>query len=66
MTRPVADSDGALLFADRITYDVAPAAPSPTPEPASLLLLGTGAAGLRVRCCVRRSSRSAGSTGSVE
>jgi PEP-CTERM motif len=65
---PVADPDGALFFADRITYDFAPAPPSPTPEPGSLLLLCTGAAGLLVRRRVRRrqSSRSAGSTGSLE
>ena len=50
---PVADPDGALFFADRITYDFAPGAPSPTPEPASLLLLGTGAVGL-LRWRVRR------------
>ena len=50
---PSADPNGALFFADRITYAFAPA-PSPTPEPASLLLLGTGAAGLLAR---RRSTR---------
>ena len=47
---PIADPNGALFFADRITYAFA----SPTPEPASLLLLGTGAAGLLARCRVRR------------
>jgi hypothetical protein len=51
---PVADPDGALFFADRISYDFAPAAPSPTPEPASLLLLGTGAMGLLARRRVRQ------------
>jgi hypothetical protein len=51
---PVADPDGALFFADRITYDFAPDAPLPTPEPASLLLVGTGAAGLLARRRVRR------------
>jgi hypothetical protein len=51
---PVADPDGALFFADRITYDFAPDAPIPTPEPASLLLVGTGAAGLLARRRVRR------------
>jgi len=50
---PIADTQGALFFADNITYDFAPA-PSPTPEPASLLLLGTGAAGLLARRRVRR------------
>lgn len=48
---PVADPNGALFFADRITYDFAPAA---TPEPASLLLLGTGVAGLLARRRVRQ------------
>lgn len=51
---PVADPGGALFFADRITYDFAPAAPLPTPEPASLLLFGTGAAGLVARRRLRR------------
>jgi hypothetical protein len=51
---PVADPNGALFFADRITYDFAPAAPSPTPEPSSVLLFGTGAAGLLARRRVRR------------
>jgi hypothetical protein len=48
---PFADPDGALFFADRITYDFAPGAP--TPEPSSLLLLGTGAAGLLARRRIR-------------
>jgi hypothetical protein len=51
---PVADADGALFLADRITYDFAPDAPLPTPEPASMLLVGTGAAGLLARRRVRR------------
>jgi hypothetical protein len=51
---PFADANGALFFADHITYDFAPAAPLPTPEPASLLLVGTGAAGLLARRRVRR------------
>jgi hypothetical protein len=48
---PLADSDGALFFADRITYDFAP---TPTPEPASVLLVGTGMAGWVARRRVRR------------
>ena len=51
---PVDDPDGPLFFADRITYDFAAGAPSQTPEPASLLLLGTGAAGLFARRRVRK------------
>jgi hypothetical protein len=51
---PFADPNGSLFFADRITYDFAPDAPLPTPEPASLLLVGTGAAGLLARRRVRR------------
>jgi hypothetical protein len=49
---PVADPDGALFFADRITFDFAPGAP--VPEPASVLLFGTGAAGLLARPRIRR------------
>ena len=51
---PFADPNGALFFADRITYDFAPDAPAPVPEPASLLLVGTGAAGLLARRRIRR------------
>jgi hypothetical protein len=51
---PFADPNGALFLADRITYDFAPDAPLPTPEPASLLLVGTGVAGLLARRRVRR------------
>jgi hypothetical protein len=46
---PFADPNGALFFADRITYEFASDAPLPTPEPASLLLVGTGVAGLVAR-----------------
>ena len=48
---PVADPDGALFFADHITYDFTSAAP--TPEPSSLFLLGTGAAALLARRRIR-------------
>lgn len=50
---PISDPAGDLFFADNITYDFAQS-PSATPEPASLLLLGTGVMGLLVR---RRSRR---------
>jgi hypothetical protein len=48
-TGPIADPDGALFSAESITYDFMPPTPSQTPEPTSLLLLGTGAAGLFIR-----------------
>jgi hypothetical protein len=51
---PFADPNGALFFADRITYAFAQDAPAQTPEPASLLLVGTGAAGWLARRRVRR------------
>jgi hypothetical protein len=51
---PFADPNGALFFADSITYDFVPAAP--TPEPASLLLVGTGVAGLVARRRVQRNA----------
>lgn len=54
---PFADPNGALFFADHITYDFAPDGPSPTPEPASLLLVGTGAAALVAARRVRRERR---------
>jgi hypothetical protein len=47
----VADPDGALFFADHIDYDFAPV---PTPEPTTLLLVGTGGAGLLARRRARR------------
>jgi hypothetical protein len=49
----IADADGALFFADSITYEFASA--TPTPEPTSLLLIGSGAALLLGRRRVRRS-----------
>ena len=48
---PISDPAGHLFFADNITYDFAP---SPTPEPASLLMFGTGVGALLAR---RRSRR---------
>jgi len=53
---PFADPSGPLFFADRITYDFAPGAPLPTPEPGSLLLVATGAAGFLARRRARRNS----------
>jgi len=48
---PFADPNGTLFFADHIDYDFAPV---PTPEPTTLLLVGTGAAGLLARRRARR------------
>ena len=51
---PFTDPNGALFVADHITYDFAPDAP--VPEPATLLLVGTGV-GLLARRCVRRNPK---------
>ena len=58
ITATFTDPLGQGLFdSQSVMYQFGASSPSPTPEPASLLLLGTGVAGL-VRRRVRRASNS--------